>query len=264
MDDRQFNSILDYFHLSFKGYKKVRKGVKKRLVRHMQKLQCPTVKAYLDKISNNPELCHECRLILTVSISRFFRDRMVWKTISTDMFPVFEKAGQEVVYAWSAGCARGEEPYSLKILWEKAKTRGLKMPCLHLLASDINPDYLAAALKGTYGKTSVKEVRELDRNTYFTVRKKQFSVKSFLKKDIHWEKIDLCHTLPEQQFDLIFLRNNILTYLGDKEKIALFKRIVHQMKPGGFLVKGTHEVLPEIGASFSKAFGQDCILQITG
>ncbi|MCG8686095.1 MAG: methyltransferase domain-containing protein [Desulfobacterales bacterium] len=264
MDDRQFNSILDYFHLSFKGYKKVRKGVKKRLVRHMQKLQCPTVKAYLNKISNRPELCHECRLILTVSISRFFRDRMVWKTISADMLPFFVQTGQDTVYAWSAGCARGEEPYSLKILWEKAKALGLKRPCLNLLASDINPDYLAAALKGTYGKTSVKEVSELDRYTFFDVRKKQFSVKPILKKDIHWKQIDLCHTLPEQQFDLIFLRNNILTYLGEKERSTVFKFIVRQLKPGGFLVKGAHEVLPEIGVTFSKAFGQDCILQLTG
>ena len=258
MDDQQFKTILSFFGLSFQGYRKVRKGVKKRLVRHMQGLGCKMVLDYLERIRNNSTVMHECRLALTVSISRFFRDRMVWETIRKKVLSDLAQKNHKTIHIWSAGCARGEEVYSMKMIWEKAEKKELNLSRLRLLASDINPEYLKAAQKGVYGKTSLKEVGESDRKTFFHIRKngKLFIVKPFLKNEISWQIIDLCTELPNQSFDLIFLRNNVLTYLDENLKELVFQNIVKKLKPGGFLIKGAHETIPEKDVSLVLPYDQ--------
>ena len=228
----------------------------------MQGLGCKMVPDYLERIRNNSNVMHECRLALTVSISRFFRDRMVWDTISKKVLSDLAQKNHKSINIWSAGCARGEEVYSMKMIWEKAEKKGLNLPGLRLLASDINPEYLVAAQKGVYEKTSLKEVCESDRKAFFHIRKngKQFIVKPFLRNDIKWQIMDLCTELPNQSFDLIFLRNNVLTYLDWNPKKLVFQNIVKKLKPGGFLVKGVHEAIPEKDVSLVRPYDQANIL----
>lgn len=255
MDDRQFKTILEFFQLSQKGYRKVRKGVKKRLVRHMAASGCKNASDYLAMLQNNPASMHECRLALTVSISRFFRDRALWETIGKRVLPDLAGAGLETIHAWSAGCARGEEAYSLAMIQEKAARKG-PLPRLDLLATDICPDYLSAARKGVYGRTSVKEVDESDRIAFFHIRKNgnRFIVKDFLRDKITWRIMDLCTDPPARSFDLIFLRNNILTYLDGDFRNRVFESILQKLKPGGFFIKGSHETIPGTGVRLSRAY----------
>jgi len=72
MDDGQFRILLEYLQYSWTGYRKVRKGVKKRMQRHMQQLGCRNVMDYLKILDLEPGTRHECELLMTVSISRFF------------------------------------------------------------------------------------------------------------------------------------------------------------------------------------------------
>ena len=72
MNDQQFHQLLDRFGLSQAGYKKVRKGVKKRISRHMQQLRCRNIIDYINTLDKDDEAKKECELLLTVSISRFF------------------------------------------------------------------------------------------------------------------------------------------------------------------------------------------------
>ncbi|MEW6112375.1 MAG: hypothetical protein AB1664_09630, partial [Thermodesulfobacteriota bacterium] len=79
MTDDEFRQILDHFRLSWHGYRKVRKGVKKRLAKHMHELQCKTGEAYLDKVTHDPDVKKHAEALLTVTISRFLRDRRLWE-----------------------------------------------------------------------------------------------------------------------------------------------------------------------------------------
>jgi chemotaxis methyl-accepting protein methylase len=99
MDDASFHQILDHFNLSRKGYRKVRKGVKKRLSQHMQKLGCVSVGEYMATVSRAPDIENECRMHLTVSISRFFRDNLLtyYRT------PEKEKALDTILRALASG-----------------------------------------------------------------------------------------------------------------------------------------------------------------
>ena len=74
MRESEFAAMLERFALSPEGYRKVRKGVQKRIVRHMQELRCPSMKAYLERLETDGDAEREARRLMDVSISRFFRD----------------------------------------------------------------------------------------------------------------------------------------------------------------------------------------------
>jgi len=88
MDNQQFCQLLRHLGLSWTGYRKVRKGVKKRIARHMQDLGCRNVSAYLVELDRRNDARLDCERLMTVSISRFFRDRKLWETLQKNILPV--------------------------------------------------------------------------------------------------------------------------------------------------------------------------------
>ena len=85
MDDAQFRKLLEFLRYSRAGYRRVRKGVKKRIHRHMQQLGCRDITAYLNLLENQTDYRYECELLMTVSISRFFRDRRLWQMLESQI-----------------------------------------------------------------------------------------------------------------------------------------------------------------------------------
>ena len=77
MDDLQFRQLLDYFNYSWKGYRRVRNGAKKRISRHMQQLKCRNIDEYFNSLDRDGEVRQQCECLMTVSVSRFFRDHLL-------------------------------------------------------------------------------------------------------------------------------------------------------------------------------------------
>ena len=246
MDDDQFRQLLDFFDFSWSGYRKVRKGVKKRISRHMQDLKCQNMDTYLDLLTQKAELRQECERRMTVSISRFFRDRQLWHNLADDLLPLLIEREKNTLRVWSAGCARGEEVYSFKIVWNRLNKEYRKLPEIEIAATDIHPEYINKARAGEYTKSSMKEVSQEIREQYFNIRKSgnRFDIKAALKKGIEWKVQDLFSDPPGPAFDIIFIRNNLLTYYKEHLKIEGLKRIIKALAPGGWLIVGSHEKLP--------------------
>ncbi len=246
MDDRCFRNILEVFNLSWKGYRKVRKGVKKRLTRHMQRLGIKDFESYIKLIKESPKIRKECEILLTVSISRFFRDKKLWEVLETKVLPDIIKKNQDILRVWSAGCARGEEVYTFKITWDRTLKNRAARAQLELLATDINPWYLEMAKEGKYGPSSLKEVPQEILDTYFEPSEPAgfFRVKDYLKSEIEWMEHNILNDPPYRPFHLVFLRNNLLTYYKYPLAEETFMKILRALAPGGYLVKGAHEKVP--------------------
>ena len=244
MDDRAFKKLLDFFGFSWSGYKKVRKGVKKRITRHMEQLGCRHVDEYIMALKTRDRLRSECEQLMTVSISRFFRDRGLWRTLFRDILLDLIDRKIAPVNIWSAGCACGEEVYSLKIVWKLLSSQFDELPMIELLATEMNLVYLDRARQGIYQRSSLKELPEESRPIFFEPHKKHFAVKAFLKQGISWELCNLLFDVPEERFHIIFLRNNVLTYYGTELKTRAFQNVIEQLEPEGFLIIGAHEKLP--------------------
>ena len=246
MEDQQFRQLLDFLGLSWKGYRKVRKGVKKRIDRYMQGLEFRTIDPLLSALEKNPEQREQVEKLMTVSISRFLRDRKLWETMERHLLPAIIAEGKQEIKVWSAGCASGEEVYSFKILWEEWGKNQDWIPVPELWATDMNSELIDRARTGVYSSSSLKEVPEEWRSKYFSpVKGNRWAISDFLKEGIHWKVHNLLvHEPPSDGFQIIFLRNNLLTYFKDEILRPGSAKVVKSLSPGGFLIIGAHEKLP--------------------
>jgi chemotaxis protein methyltransferase CheR len=263
MDDQHFKQLLIRFELSWEGYRKVRKGVKKRLDRHMLRLGCRDSASYLNLMDIDEEERRACRKLLTVSISRFFRDKALWRLLETRILPRVLETSEKRVRVWSAGCACGEEAYSLNILYGEVKTQRVHLPKLEILATDLDPIYLEKARQGIYSASSLKGVPEKWLSVYFDPHTKDnfYKVSTRYRDGIEFREHDLFSDPPPGPFHIIFLRNNLLTYYQDRLKIPTLETVVKQLAPEGFLLIGSHEQMPPIDSALEPFCGCRYIFQ---
>jgi chemotaxis protein methyltransferase CheR len=246
MDDNSFRQLLTRLGLSWQGYVKVRKGVKKRIGRHMREIGLPTMDDYLRALSD-PEILKMVERLMSVSISRFFRDQSLWRTLEEEIIPDITAGHGEKIHAWSAGCALGQEAYSLAIKWDVLKRKRSVMPELRILATDINPDYIDKAMAGVYRRSSLKGLSEEIKSVYFHACENGESccVAAHLKKYIAWEVHDLTKERPpEERFQIIFLRNSLFTYYRKESISSVFQNVLDSLDDDGFFIIGSHERLP--------------------
>jgi len=213
----------------------------------MQQLACHTMEDYLHVLDSNSEIIKDVERLMTVSISRFFRDRYLWKVMEEKIIPDIITQYQEKVRVWSAGCALGQEAYSFKILWSMLAKKFEQFPRLQLSATDINPDYLIKAREGIYDRSALKEVPEEIKKAYFHASedKSNYLIADQAKEGILWEIYDpIRQPPPVKKFQIIFLRNNLLTYYRQEIKEPALHKVMDSLTDGGFLIIGSHEKLP--------------------
>jgi len=243
MRDEEFKAVLDHFHLSWRGYRRVRKGVKRRVARHMSDLACSSVGGYLDLLAGDPRRAREAEKAPSVSVSRFFRDRDLWETLEDEVLPKFRGSG-DPLRVWSAGCAMGQEAYSAAIIGTILKKRFGDFPAMEILATDVEPSLLEKAVEGRFPERVIRTVPERWRRSFFhlTGDGTTTAVDESLKRGITWRVHDLLRDPPPAgPHHLVFLRNSLFTY-GRPEKIGAAVRMVLQaIRPGGYLVIGRKE-----------------------
>jgi len=243
LSDSEFRILLDRLDRPWAGFRKVRKGVKKRLRRHMQTLGCSTVEQYIQHLQRQPGALAVCQEGLRVTISRFYRDRALWQSLQTQILPDLVRRFPDPIRIWSAGCACGEEPYSLAMVWNEMESSAR----LDLLATDADSTCLDRARAGRYPPSSLKEVPSGLQEQYFRSQKggRQWIIRHDRLPPIHWHRHDFLDSLPEPGlFQLILLRNNLLTYYRGSTLRTALAQILARLSPGGGLVIGSHEHLP--------------------
>ncbi len=241
LSDDEFRMLLKHYDRPWSGYRKVRKGVKKRLRRHMNKLGCTSFDTYIQALKDRPELKAECEQCLLVTISRFWRDRGLWEFLQQHLLPEIESSFGSPIRAWSAGCACGEEPYSLAMVWAKL----FDTTTLSVLATDSQATCLDRASTGIYASGSLKELPEDYRARFFAPHrgKRQWRILTSKLPPIAWRQHHLFDA-PPGSFHLIFLRNSLLTYHQGHRLHAVLSSIPSALIPRGWLVVGSHETLP--------------------
>lgn len=245
MDDDQFRQLLNFFNMSWKGYRKVRKGVKKRVAGHMQDLACRNLQAYLERLRKEPAALRECERRMTVPISRFFRDRALWDHLESDALPRLVTAFPGRVRAWSAGCSGGEEAYSLKILWKRLQTSRRGWPPLSIVGSDLIPEHLGRARKARYPKSSLKRAAEHHLDLWpGKDQKESIRVPDTLRGGMDWIAHHLLSPPFRIRFHMILLRNSLLTYYEDPTRALGLTAVIDHLHPGGLLIIGARERIP--------------------
>ena len=194
---------------------------------------------YLDLVQRNPEEMEALRSIMVVTISRFFRNAKVFHFLSREILPRLAEKSRPV--AWSAGCASGEEPYSVRIAWEELSE---EKPGLALFATDVDPVSLERAEAGSYPESSLREVPEALRKKYFRREGNSYRISEGVRRSVQFRKLDLLRDPPPGRYDLILCRNAAFTYFSPEKRLAVAGTLASALQEGGYLVIGRTESLP--------------------
>jgi chemotaxis protein methyltransferase CheR len=236
--------------LCWPGFRKVRRQVCKRIERRARELGLPDVTAYRRQLELQEREWDELAALCTVTISRFYRDRAVFDCVGERVLPALAEAalarGATQLESWSAGCASGEEAYTLAIQWRMALAPRFPALGLHVLATDIDARLLERARSACYSASSLEELPASWRKQAFEKRARLFCLREEYRRAVEFERRDLLGEPPPRQFDLVLCRNLAFTYFGPELARAALKRIAERLPLGGALVIGVHERLPDM------------------
>jgi chemotaxis protein methyltransferase CheR len=187
----------------------------------MDELGLAEVAAYRARLEADPAEWAILDACCWISISRFHRDRVVFEDLGAGILPELARAaaadGRSALRAWSAGCASGEEPYSLRLVWDLLVAPGWPDVGLEIVATDVSSELLERAHRGVYAYSALVALR----------------------------KEDIRESMPEGPFDLVLCRNLAFTYFDLDLQWTILEGLGERLAPRGFLLIGAHERLPE-------------------
>jgi chemotaxis protein methyltransferase CheR len=232
----------------------VRRRVYTRIDRRLKELGIPDVAAYRGYLDRHPEEWPVLGAFCRIPISRFYRDRAVFEWLGREVLPELAAlatgAGDHELCAWSAGCASGEEPYTLAIVWRERCAPRVPALRLRIVATDVDPVGLARAARGCYARSSLRDLPAELLDRAFTVSGQELCVKPGYRRDIEFVEQDLRTAAPRQRFHLVLCRNVAFTYFDEPAQREAVRRIEERLVPGGALVVGGGESLPAGAAGF--------------
>jgi len=233
-----------------------RRNIRRRVMKRMESQGVHDFRAYLSLLRLDPSEREALRPLLTVTISRFFRNRRVFETLSLQVLPSLAARGRPV-RGWSAGCASGEEAFTLRILWEELPG---PRPALFLLATDVDESCLSRARERLYPESSLREVPRPTAERYFQWEKGGYRLREVVTRSVEFQRHDLLRDSPPGKFDVVLCRNTAFTYFDDLRRATVAEAIASVLSPGGILVIGRTEKLPRQASEwFTPAFPRDNI-----
>lgn len=234
--------------LIWPGYRKVRRQVYKRVQRRLESLSLSTLSDYRRYLDTHPEEWTVLDSLCWISISRFYRDKAVFEFLEQEVLPSLARQaltqGEHVLRCWSIGCAGGEEPYSLSLLWKLKLQAQFPTVRLVTLATDIDEQAVARARRGCYMPGSLRDLPESWRAQGFDHGAEGFWIKPEFRETVTFLVQDIRQATPEDMFDLILCRYLAFTYFDAPLQSDTLQRLVVRMRVGGALQIGKDEGLP--------------------
>jgi chemotaxis protein methyltransferase CheR len=224
--------------LNCDGYRE--EYLKRRLAVRLSATGANTYRRYVRYLKKNPA---EYNLVLNnmvINYTTFFRDRDVYVYLEKMLLPKLLKSNK--VKIWSAGCATGEEPYSLAILAHNLLGEKLPSGQVKIFASDIDEEALAYAVKGEYTRKQLIGLEDSLIDKYFLRKCASYRVKDFVRQLVRFEKQDLMNPSLRKEFDLILCRN-VMIFFSRESQQQIHMHFYKALREEGYLVIGKSEVL---------------------
>jgi chemotaxis protein methyltransferase CheR len=237
------------------GFRKVRRQVCKRIDRRIGELGLSDTASYRDYLEQRPDEWRVLDPLCRITISRFYRDKAVFRFLEQDVLPALARTtgerGEHELRCWSIGCASGEEPYTLALLWDAVILPAFPKTRLSITATDADPAMIERAEAGCYGTGSLKELPREWMDAGFEKPGNRYCVRENVREIVGFAVQDVRDTLPGGSFHLILCRNLVFTYFDEELQRQVLASIRERLLPGGALVVGIHESLPQGAAGFT-------------
>jgi chemotaxis protein methyltransferase CheR len=233
--------------------KEKQKDVEMRLSMSEMDKSIETPRQLIDAVNDSDTVLQDLVNYLTIGESYFFRNRPHFDALREKILPqIIEEASErKVLRIWCAGCATGEEPYSLSILLKEHFPRVQNWD-VSIVATDINTRFLERARRGVYRNWSFRGVdRELIDRNFDMDETGRYVLHDDLKKRVEFSRFNIAKMLgggrpPKSFFDMILCRN-VLIYFPFQQGDQIVSEFSKCLRPGGYLLVGHSEAFPSLG-----------------
>lgn len=251
----ELETLLNYLWQShgfdFTGYR--RSSLTRRVNGRMQMLPVASYSEYTDYLKHHPEEFFPLFNTIEINFTSFFRDTSTWEYITTQIVPhlITSKPADKSIRIWSAGCASGEEIYTLAIVLAEALGEEQFRSRVQIFGTDVDKEVLKQARQGTYSSSAVMDIPGELLEKYFHQDGDRYVFRQDLRRSIIFCHHNLIQDAPMSKIDLLVCRN-VLIYFNIETQVRVLVRFLFSLKESGFLFLGHTEIVPEeITALFS-------------
>ncbi|HUP33220.1 MAG TPA: CheR family methyltransferase [Gaiellaceae bacterium] len=245
---------LPRLRLRWQGFRKVRRQVCRRVERRVVELGLSGVAGYRAFLEATPEEWSRLDELCRITISRFYRDKGVFDFLRQVVLPTLARdaeARKARLEAWSAGCASGEEAYTLALIWHLAVGPGLPGVALHVLATDGDEAMLRRAEAAVYPPSAIRDLPLHWGEIGFTREGDLSTLRAEFRRPVTLVRHDVREAPPGGPFDLVLCRNVAFTYFDLDLQRQIAAQLAGCVRRGGALVLGAHETLPAGAQGFA-------------
>ena len=237
--------------IDFRNYKS--STILRRLSRRMAVAHVGSLRGYADYLRAHPEEINELVKAFLIKVTGFFRDHEAFDFIKQSVLPVLiEKSGENgrILRIWSAGCATGEEAYSMALLIADALGADLPEWSIRIFATDLDEEAINFARRGLYPENVLSELPNDYRQRFFERIDHSYRISKMLRETVIFGQQDISRGVPFPRIDLVVCRN-LLIYLKtelQQSVLDLFAYSLHRTQ--GYLFLGKAETTRPTKASF--------------
>jgi chemotaxis protein methyltransferase CheR len=222
--------------------------ITRRLSTRMKTLGAPTYRKYSAMLDSAPGEYEMVVDAFTINVSEFFRDKETFRVLKEKIFPAMiaekKSTGRRGLRIWSAGCACGEEVYSISMILNDLLGSEYGQYTLRLYATDIDEACMQRARDGHYDPVSMKNVdkKYLGRFTHPAPDGK-IAINDDIKRNVAFRRFDLIDGGSFGNFFDLILCRNVMIYFSESQKSKLINSYFNSLNSGGYLVIGKTETL---------------------
>jgi two-component system CheB/CheR fusion protein len=245
-DSQSFEEILEHLRqargFDFTLYK--RASLMRRVVKRMHTVEVPTFEAYLDYLQVHQEEFEALFNTILINVTSFFRDTDVWEHVDTHVLPalIADRPPSSPIRIWSAGCASGQEPYSVAMLLAERLGMDALRDRVKIYATDVDNEALTQARLAVYPTRLTADVPPHLLEKYFDATDTLATLNRELRRVVIFGEIDLIQDAPISRVDFLLCRNTLM-YFNAEAQARILNRFAFSLNPNGFLLLGRAEML---------------------
>jgi two-component system, chemotaxis family, CheB/CheR fusion protein len=227
--------------------------IKRRLSRLMAASKCATLADYMRYLNSHPEAYYRLVSSFLIKVTGFFRDPAVYKYLREQVLPEIiqhARSTRSELRLWSAGCATGEEAYSLAILLSELLGEELDQLDIRIFATDLDAESIAFARRGVYPSAALSEMPPDLLQKYFIKIDEAYQVNKRIRNLTVFGEYDLGQRAPFPRIDLVFCRN-VLIYFTKELQQRTLQLFAFSLREGGYLVLGKAETTSPLPQHFT-------------
>ena len=244
--DATFDALLDFVKeargFDFTGYK--RSTIQRRVAKRMAAVGVERYDEYLDYFEVNGAEYVELFNMLLINTTGFFRDPQTWEYLASEIAPqlLADRAPDSPLRVWCAGCASGEEPYTVAMVLARVIGDAGFRERVKIYATDVDEEALDQARRGAYPPRQIEDVPPEALDRFFERTDRYYLFRRDLRRSVIFGRNDLVQDAPISRIDLLVCRNTLMYFTAETQS-QILRRFHFALDGDGYLLLGRSEML---------------------